>query len=72
MTRSWIESANRPDTDFPLDNLPWCRFNGGRSGVAIGDLVLDIEAAGVPSMDRERLTDLLRHDTNVRPPSTLR
>src|SRR4051812_36533393 len=68
MTVSWVESANRPGSDFPLENLPWCRFNGGGLGVGIGDFVLDVEAAGLSSPDRERLTDLLRHDAVVRPP----
>ena len=31
--RSWVESANDPDTDFPIQNLPFCRF--GRVPVQI-------------------------------------
>jgi hypothetical protein len=23
--KSWVESANDPDTDFPIQNLPFCR-----------------------------------------------
>jgi fumarylacetoacetase len=51
--RSWVASANRPDTDFPIQNLPFGVFvprsarDGGeaaRVGVAIGDRVLDIAA----------------------------
>ncbi len=48
--RSWIESANAPDTDFPLQNLPFCVFSRActyenmRVGVAIGEFVLDIYA----------------------------
>ena len=64
MTKSWLESANQPGCDFPLENLPWCRFNGGRIGVAIGDRVLEVERR----YDRERLTALLRHDAVERPP----
>ena len=64
MTKSWLESANQPGCDFPLENLPWCRFNGGRMGVAIGDLVLEVERR----YDRARLTELLRHDAMQRPP----
>lgn len=44
--RSWIESANRPDTEFPLQNLPVCHFYKGNDiqiGVAVGDYVLDFE-----------------------------
>jgi fumarylacetoacetase len=46
--RSWVESANRPDSDFPIQNLPFGAFrrrgsNGPhRLGVAIGDDVLDL------------------------------
>lgn len=44
---SWIESANLPDCDFPLENLPYGIFSNGnapRIGVAIGDQVLDLRA----------------------------
>src|SRR5579872_4310223 len=44
--KSWVESANRPDTDFPIQNLPFCTFGhkhgGPRVGVAIGDCILDV------------------------------
>ncbi|MGI8787224.1 MAG: fumarylacetoacetase [Pyrinomonadaceae bacterium] len=46
--KSWIESANAPDTDFPIQNLPFCVFTRActyeniRVGVAIGDYVLDV------------------------------
>jgi fumarylacetoacetase len=46
--KSWIESANAPDTDFPIQNLPFCVFTRActyeniRIGVAVGDFVLDI------------------------------
>ena len=48
--KSWVESANAPDTDFPIQNLPFCVFARGctyenvRVGVAIGDFVLDVYA----------------------------
>ena len=47
--KSWVESANDPNTDFPIQNLPFCRFRppfhdfGNRLGVRIGDYVLDLE-----------------------------
>ncbi len=47
---SWVASANAPDTDFPIQNLPFGVFqpNTGnqtwRGGVAIGDQVLDLAA----------------------------
>ncbi|WP_397544292.1 fumarylacetoacetase [Roseovarius salis] len=43
--RSWVESANAPGTDFPLQNLPCGVFDdgqGARMGVAIGDMILDV------------------------------
>jgi len=47
---SWVESANRPDADFPIQNLPFGVFvpaGGGerRIGVAIGDAILDLRSA---------------------------
>lgn len=46
---SWVESANHPSTDFPIQNLPFgaFRMRGGdpRIGVAIGDQVLDLRSA---------------------------
>jgi fumarylacetoacetase len=64
---SWIESANRPDSDFPLDNLPWCRFNGDRIGVAIGDYVLEMPGG----FDRALAASMLRYDARERPPERL-
>ena len=47
--KSWVESANRPDTDFPLNNLALGVFSANdddpRCGVAIGAMVLDCRAA---------------------------
>jgi fumarylacetoacetase len=48
---SWVESANDPATDFPIQNLPYGRFrrrgsgDAWRVGVAIGDRVLDLRLA---------------------------
>ena len=47
---SWVASANAPDGDFPLQNLPFAAFRRSgsgesfRGGVAIGDAVLDLGA----------------------------
>ena len=44
---SWVESANAPGCEFPLNNLPYGVFDAGqgpRLGVAIGDRVLDVAA----------------------------
>jgi len=49
--KSWVESANSPGADFPIQNLPFGVFRArgadgpGRVGVAIGDRILEIEAA---------------------------
>ena len=49
--RSWVESANAPDCDFPVQNLPFGAFRRSgqdeplRIGVAIGDQVLDLKVA---------------------------
>ncbi|HVO45139.1 MAG TPA: fumarylacetoacetase [Steroidobacteraceae bacterium] len=48
--RSWVGSANRAGTDFPLQNLPFGIFRRAgaqepwRGGVAIGDQILDLAA----------------------------
>ena len=66
--KSWVASANDPNTDFPIQNLPFCRFINDEServiGVAIGDKVLEINAwsseiAGL---------DLVFHDLENPPP----
>ncbi|MCK9796819.1 fumarylacetoacetase [Pseudomonas sp. MAFF 302030] len=48
LTRSWVASANG-HADFPLQNLPLGVFStpgsAARSGVAIGEHILDLEAA---------------------------
>lgn len=58
LDRSWVESANAPDCDFPLNNLPYGVFSVGgrdpRCGVAIGDRIVDatgLEAAGILRAD---------------------
>jgi fumarylacetoacetase len=49
--RSWVGSANRADTDFPLQNLPFGVFRRAgsgesfRGGVAIGEEILDLGAS---------------------------
>ena len=49
---SWVEPANDPGTDFPIQNLPFGRFRTAagepwRIGVAIGDQVLDLQSVGL-------------------------
>jgi fumarylacetoacetase len=44
--RCWVESANDPETDFPLENLPFGLYEEERlrrhTCIAIGDQVLDL------------------------------
>ena len=48
---SWVDAANAPGADFPVQNLPFAVFRrrgsseAFRGGVAIGDQVLDLAAA---------------------------
>ncbi len=54
--KSWIESANREESDFPIQNLPHASFRKRgeeriRVGAAIGDMVLDVsQALAIPSL----------------------
>jgi len=46
--KSWVESANDPNSDFPIQNLPFCTFKKSRTdilpviGVRIGNELLDL------------------------------
>ncbi|KRB88924.1 fumarylacetoacetase [Noviherbaspirillum sp. Root189] len=44
--KSWVERANAPDCEFPIQNLPYGIFStehsAARVGVAIGDSILDL------------------------------
>jgi fumarylacetoacetase len=46
--RSWVESANGSDTDFPIQNLPFGVFrragDQAQGGVAVGDQIVDVAA----------------------------
>ena len=46
LLKSWLETANDPEGDFPLNNLPYGVFSTANSeprcGVAIGDRILDL------------------------------
>jgi fumarylacetoacetase len=48
LLKSWVASANSATTDFPLNNLPYGVFSTAaldpRCGVAIGDMILDMQA----------------------------
>lgn len=65
LLNSWVLSANSPDTEFPLNNLPYGVFSVGdgemRCGVAIGDQILDVtgaEEAGIFTPDDVSVFDV--------------
>ena len=65
LIRSWVESANQAEGQFPLNNLPCGVFSVAgdepRCGVAIGDFVLDVaglEEAGLLVLDGGPLLDV--------------
>ncbi|NDW54178.1 fumarylacetoacetase [Aliiroseovarius sp. PrR006] len=49
LKKSWVDSANSAESPFPLNNLPYGVFSTAdsepRCGVAIGDMILDMQAA---------------------------
>ncbi|HEV8233630.1 MAG TPA: hypothetical protein VGP84_03495, partial [Gemmatimonadaceae bacterium] len=70
---SWVESAQTPGSDFPIQNLPFGvfkrtgRHDPPRVGVAIGDQIVDVSACldeglliddAVAGADRCRATSL--------------
>ena len=73
--KSWVASANQPDTDFPPQNLPYGRFRRAgsneslRIGVAIGDQLLDLALAaaqpGWPQPVIQALPPLAGGDLNA-------
>lgn len=65
LIKSWVSSANHPDTPFPLNNLPYGVFSVGdddpRCGVAIGDMILDlagVEEAALLGLAEDLLFDV--------------
>ena len=71
--RSWVESANQPGIDFPIQNLPLGVFDRGKAmtciGVAIGDRILDLssvaEADCVPLIDEITSEALMEEHLNL-------
>jgi fumarylacetoacetase len=66
---SWLESANDPATDFPIQNLPFGRFrceedSDWRIGVAIGDQVLDLRRSGL--VQNTQMNQLMRLPRDAR------
>ena len=65
LLKSWVASANDANHPFPLNNLPYGVFSVGdedpRCGVAIGDMILDCQAAedsGLIDLDTAPLFDV--------------
>jgi fumarylacetoacetase len=65
LMKSWVDSANSAETDFPLNNLPCGVFARGdqdpRCGMAIGDFILDLtalEAEGLLRLADQPLFDV--------------
>jgi fumarylacetoacetase len=59
----WVESANQPDQDFPIQNLPFAVFRrkgseeAFRGGVAIGDQILDLARVNQQGLLAHTVTD---------------
>jgi len=56
--QSWVESANEPDSDFPIQNLPFGVYTptgieNPSIGIAIGDQILDLAACFELGLVRE-------------------
>jgi len=56
--QSWLDSANRTDCEFPIQNLPYAMFRRAdtgeefRGGVAIGDQIVDLAALAAMELFR--------------------
>ena len=71
LMKSWVDSANRAEAPFPLNNLPCGVFSVGgdapRCGMALGDFVLDVAglegegllSLGGPYLDAPYWNDLM-------------
>lgn len=64
--KSWVESANDPNTDFPIQNLPFCIFvhdsftNHERIGFVIGDFILDFHSLLEEELFAEKDSELYK------------
>jgi len=71
--RSWVESANQPGIDFPIQNLPLGVIDRGKAmrciAVAIGDQVLDLSEAAesdcIPLIDEITSEALIEEHLNL-------
>jgi len=72
--QSWVDSANRVGSDFPIQNLPFGVFSrrnkdeSRRIGIAIGDRILDlplcVESGLLEGVDRRTITALSQTSLN--------
>lgn len=64
---SWVESANQPETDFPIQNLPYCVFqtpgNPASIGIGIGDQILNLRACGESELLNPRFASVSQQPT---------
>ena len=64
--RSWVDSANHADCDFPIQNLPFAVFRRDnsteelRGGVAIGDQIVDLAALGKRNLFQAQAAEGIR------------
>ncbi len=65
--KSWIETANDPNTDFPIQNLPFCVFQKSNEapsiGVGIGDQILNLRVAGELGLLGDQFIDAVSQST---------
>ncbi len=65
--KSWVETANDPKSDFPIQNLPFCVFQQGDRipaiGVGIGDQILNLRIAADKGMVGDEFVESLQANT---------
>jgi fumarylacetoacetase len=67
---SWVQEANQPGSDFPIQNLPFGRYRrigadeDFKIGVAIGDQILDLQSTGL--IDSPDMNALMALETAAR------
>ncbi len=65
--KSWVETANDPKSDFPIQNLPLCVFRQGDQvpaiGVGIGDQILNLRKAADKGMVGDEFVESLTANT---------
>jgi fumarylacetoacetase len=69
--RSWVESANMPGADFPIQNLPYGVFSvpgtAPRVGVAIGENILDLSVLEDAGLLRPSVQGSVFHKAEINP-----